>query len=388
MIKGPFRASLDDFDSIAELANECFPFDRDNGGIVPRWPHCFFPKEEKIKNYFVMKDGSKVVSLVGYVDGDLKTGVGTVKSAGITVVSTWPTYRERGLMTKLLKQCITSMQEEGYALSDLAGDRQRYGHFGWERAGRQWRFQVTRRSLSDSKAAECHTVSPFNASKEETDAVIAIHEKEAMGLKRSRGLYEMLYGRVGRHLWLSRDDEGIDAYAMVDPREKEQVITEFGGSLVGTRSILGHLVENVGIEVLYINSPWQHPLNATFFSASSWWNVVCQRMVKIIDLEATLRGFASQLGRKYCNSGFRGSHTATFAIEGTEQQVEVEFSPDGVTVNKASGSSGSLKLSDRQMVRLLFGPGTPSTEFTLPPKARFLEPLLPLDFYIWENESV
>ena len=111
-------------------------------------------------------------------------------------------------------------------------------------------------------------------------------------------------------------------------------------------------------------------------------------MVKIIDLEATLRGFAPQLSRKYCNSGFRGSHTATFAIEGTEQQAEVEFSPDGVTVNKASGSSGSLKLSDRQMVRLLFGPGTPSSEFTLPPKARFLEPLLPLDFYIWENESV
>ena len=388
MIEGPLRASVDDFDSIAELANECFQYDRDHGGIVARWPHCFFPKEEKLRNSLVMKDGSKVVSLVEYVDQTMRVDGGSLKTAGITIVSTWPTYRGRGFMTKLLNKCITLLQEEGYAFSDLGGDRQRYGHFGWERAGRQWRFQVTRRSLNDSKAAEGHTVSPYTASKEETDAVIAIHEKEAKGLKRSRGLYEMLYKRVGRQLWLSRDDEGIDAYAMVDPREKEQVIIEFGGSPEGTRTILGHLIENVGIEALTIYSPWSNPLNATFFSASSWWNVVSQRMVKIVDLEATLLGFAPQLGRKYRGSEFRGSRTATFAIEGTEQRVEVEFSPGGVTVNKASGSSGSLTLSERQMVRLLLGLGTPSSEFTLPPKARFLEPILPLDFFIWENESV
>ncbi len=386
MIIGPLRASLDDFDSIAEIANECFPYDRDNGGIVVRWPHCFFPKDEKLKNCLVMKDGSKVVSLVEYVDQTLRVDGGNLKTAGISIVSTWPSYRRLGLMTKLLNYCVSLMREEGYAMSDLNGDRQRYGHFGWERAGRQWRFDVTRRSLGDLEAAKGHSVSPYGASKDETKAIIAIHEKETMGLKRSRSLYEMLYGRVGRQVWLSRSGERVDAYAVINPHE--QVIVEFGGSPEGTRAILGHLIENVGSEVLHVNSPWSHPLNATFFSASSGWHVTSQRMIKIIDLKATLRGFAHQLGQRYRDLGFRGSHTVTLAVEGTKQQVKIEFSPEEVNVGKASDSSSSLTLSDRQMVRLILGLGTPSSEFKLPPKARFLESLLPVDFFIWENESV
>jgi len=50
MTDGPFRASLDDFDSIVKLSDECFPHDKDSGGMLTRWPHCFFPKAEKIKN--------------------------------------------------------------------------------------------------------------------------------------------------------------------------------------------------------------------------------------------------------------------------------------------------------------------------------------------------
>ncbi len=34
MIEGPFRASLDDFDSIVKLADECFLSDRDSGGML------------------------------------------------------------------------------------------------------------------------------------------------------------------------------------------------------------------------------------------------------------------------------------------------------------------------------------------------------------------
>jgi hypothetical protein len=49
MTDGSFRASLDDFDSIMKLADECFPHDRDSGGMLARWPHCFLPKAEKIK---------------------------------------------------------------------------------------------------------------------------------------------------------------------------------------------------------------------------------------------------------------------------------------------------------------------------------------------------
>ena len=108
----------------------------------------------------------------------------------------------------------------------------------------------------------------------------------------------------------------------------------------------------------------------------------------MVDLELTLRGFAHQLAQRYCDLGFQGSRTIALAIEGTKQRVEIEFSTDGVTIRRASDFPKPLTLSDRQMVRLIFGPGKPSSEFRLPSNIQFLEALLPVDFYIWENESV
>ncbi len=388
MIDGPFRASLIDFDSIVELTDECFPHDRDSGGMLARWPHCFLPKAEKMKNCLVMKDGSKVASLVEYVDQTVLVEGGNLKVAGITNVSTSPSYRRLGLMTKLLKHCISLMQEEGYAFSDLKGDRQRYGRFGWENAGRQWRFDISRRSLNVVGASTSHEVNPYSGSPNEIDAIIAIHEREAMGVKRTRSLYEMLLGRKGKQVWLAQSNEGIDAYVIAEPREREQEIVEFGGDAEGVRAILVQLIENLGSEILHVNSPWSHPLNTLFFSVSARWHVTCQGMIKIIDLEATLRGFAHQLGQRYRELGFLGSRTVALAIEGTEQRVEIEFSPEGVSVKKASRFTKPLALSNRQMVRLIFGPGAPSSVFSLPLDARFLESLLPVNFYIWENESV
>jgi len=290
-------------------------------------------------------------------------------------------------MTRLLNYSISLMQEEGYAFSDLGGDRQRYGHFGWENAGRQWRFEVTRRSLQATGAPPSYEVNPYHASPEEIDATLALHERELMGMKRTHDLHEMLLGRKGKQVWLARSSGGIAAYVVTHPSEGEQEIAEFGGTAEGVHAILLHSTEALGSEVLHVLSPWSHPLNAKFFSISAHWGVNCLYMLRIMDLERTLRGFAHQLGNRYRDLGLQGSRTIALAIEGTEQRVEMEFSPKGVTVRKAPDLEGALTLSDRQMVRLIFGPGTPSTEVNLPPDALFLEGLLPLDFYIWENEA-
>ncbi|MCD6599565.1 MAG: GNAT family N-acetyltransferase [Dehalococcoidia bacterium] len=184
MIQEPKRASLDDFDSIIELVDECFPHERDSGGMLARWPHCYIPKPEYLRNCLIIKDDSKVVSLVEYVDRTLLVEGRGIKVAGITGVATRPTYRGRGFMTQLLKYCISLMREESYAFSDLGGDRQRYGRFGWENAGREWRFDITRRSLHTADTPVSFEVAPYQASSEEIDAIVAIHEQELLRMKR------------------------------------------------------------------------------------------------------------------------------------------------------------------------------------------------------------
>lgn len=388
MIRGPMRASLDDFDSIIELADECFPRDRDSGGMLARWPHCYIRQPEKVRNCLVMKDGTKVVSNVEYVDQTLLVEGTEMKVAGITGVATLPSHRGRGFMTQLLNYCTTLMREEGYAFSDLGGDRQRYGRFGWERGGREWWFDVTSRSLKAVDAPTGCDVSQYVASSEEIDATLELYEREPLRLRRSRVLHEMLLGRKGKQVWLTRNGGSVVAYVVTDQDEREHEIVEFGGSAEGVHAVLLHLAEALGSEVQHISSSWSHPLNATFFSMSARWGVNSTRMIKIIDLGKTLCGFAHQLGKSYRDLQFQGIHTVGLAVEGTEQQVEIRFSPEGVTVGNVPNHSRALTLSDRQMVRLLFGPGTPRTQFNLPPHARFLEGLLPVDFHLWGNETV
>jgi len=386
MIEGPLRASLADFDSLIEFVDECFPGDRDQGGMLARWPHCYIPK--KIGNCLIIKDSSKAVSHVGYVDQTLLVDGEEVKVAGITGVATWPTYRRRGFMTQLLNYSISLMREEGYAFSDLGGDRQRYARFGWERAGRQWLFDITPRSLHAVDAPKGYQVNQYRVRPDEVDSTFALHGRELLGVKRTRNLHEMLLGRKGKEVWLAQGSEGIVAYAVADPGEKHQEILEFGGTSNGIHALLMHLTEALGSETIRIYSPWSHPLNPLFFSMSSRWHVNCQRMIKILDLEATLRGFTNQLVGRYRKLGLQGSRNIALGIEGTDQLVEIEFSPEELLVRRASGFSGALTLSELQIVRLLFGPSTPSAEFTLPPSALFLDGLLPLDFYIWVNDAV
>ena len=383
MIQGPIRGSLSDADSVIELANECFPHDRDAGGYLPRWPHACY----QVTNRFVMKDGDKVVSNVGYADQTVLVEGNEIKVAGLTLVSTWPTYRGQNLMTQLLNRTIQAMTEEGYAFSDLGGDMQRYGHFGWDNGGRGWNFYITKRSLNDTNAPAGFQVTQYQASSKEIDAIIAIHDQEPLRMKRNRELYEMLLGRMGKQVWLASNNDGIVAYLISDPDGIRQRVMEFGGNEEGLHAIFRHFMDT-NSESISVQSPLVHHINYKLFSISSYWDAQCPRMLKIMNLGSTLYGFAKQLGRKYREFGFQNRQVVSVGMEDTNQIVEIEFTSDEVNVKKASRSSDTLMLSDQEMVRFVFGPGMPSAMVNLPSRLRFLDAILPVDFYLWGNETV
>ena len=57
-------------------------------------------------------------------------------------------------------------------------------------------------------------------------------------------------------------------------------------------------------------------------------------------------------------------------------------------MREAATAANAISLSDREMVRFIFGPGSPGSVIDLPQNARFLDALLPVDFYLWPNETV
>ena len=387
-MQGPLRATGSDFDSLVELVDVCFSGDKDRGGMLARWPHCYINRPDKLRNSLVMKEGDRVVSHVGYVDQTVLVEGERMRTAGITGVATLPEYRGRGLMSRLLEECVRRMEEEGYVFSDLGGNTQRYRRFGWENGGRRWGFQISSRSVGELTSPAGWTVTRYRGSPEEIAFAKAIHEQEPMRLERADEMYRLLLGRTGWQPWLAEGPEGACAYIVVqDDDPKALWAPEMGGDPSGVHALIDHLIREEGAESVGVSLPWQHPLNGTLFRLSDGWGVRTPRMLRINDLAGTLRGFLPQLRRRYAEMGAGGERSIGLAMSGTDQRVRLVFSRDEVTL-EMDRVSDPLVLDRFEMVRFLFGPGTPGTEFDLPWGVRFLDRVLPLEFYLWGLETV
>jgi predicted acetyltransferase len=102
-------------------------------------------------NYAVRKRG-KIRGIVGLFPIRWKVGDATFEVGGIGGVSTHPKSRGAGYMKALMNRCLEVMREEGYHLSYLGGQRQRYQYFGYERCGLVSSFSLTRSNLRHSFA--------------------------------------------------------------------------------------------------------------------------------------------------------------------------------------------------------------------------------------------
>ena len=382
MIDGPVRATDEDLDAMVELADICFSPD-----MRTRWPHCYTLEPGRM-HYFVMKEDGRPVSLVAYADQTVQVEGRNVRVAGITAVCTHPDHRGRGHMSGLLDFCIQDMTNRGYALSELGGDRRRYRNYGWDCGSREWQFQISRRSLRDISPEGLSGFSISRYRPEDVEALVALYDRAPYGTIRTKPVHELVFGRVGWETWVCRWNGNITAYLNAHPARNTVRIDEYGGDYDGIVALLLHLLQSPDRDALTLCSPWDHPFNPNFFDISARWHVATPRMVRIIDLEQTLRGFSNQIARRYRETGLEGSRSVVLGIKGTGRHAEVRFSPEAVAVSPTEQGADAVVLSEDAMVRFLFCPGGTATAATLPGDLRFLDALLPLDFYLWPLERV
>jgi len=385
----PERATLHDFDAIVAIADQCFPHEKEKGGMLVRWPHCYLRDARSIHNFLLIREDSKPVSIVEYVDHRVRIGEGRIRVGGLTAVATLPSHRHRGFMTRLLHRCIEHMRKEGYALSELGGYRLRYNRLGWESAGLEWRFRIDRGCLHAKPGDDSYRVVPYGQRPEELDDVISIHSKERVGLERSPELTALLLRRGGWDTWLAEAPSGITAYAVCYVGDDgERSIGEFGGDPEGIHAILCHLVDDLNTPSLSVTCPRIHPLNDYFASVSWGWDLGIPRMIKIIDLERTLRAFSAQLLIHCQRMELRAERSVVLGAKETGQQVQVNLSRDQVSVSRAGERTPTVHLPERSMVRYLFCPRMADPPPDWPLDVCFFDRLLPLDFFVWPLERV
>ncbi len=141
------RLKAEDYEELIDFLNLVFsqsgPIDFEK--IHPR---LYRPTDEHMRCNFAVKVDEKIRAVVGLFPMTLHAGGYALKAGGIGGVSTHSKHRNSGLMRRLMEACLAEMQSQDYHLSCLGGLRQRYGYFGYEKAGAVFHYHVTRYNVS------------------------------------------------------------------------------------------------------------------------------------------------------------------------------------------------------------------------------------------------
>ncbi len=368
----PRKARPSDYDDLIRFLNSIF-----HKGMDLEYSHIYKPTSKDMANNIVVLDGGHIVGCVGifpmtFVCGDVRLSV-----AGIGGVSTEPEYRGQGTMTELLNKAISVMQRQNYDLSILWGDRLRYNHFGWENAGRQYVFSIDRRHVTPRKP-EGAEIRPLSLSTDDLKRIPRLCKQRELRVHRTPQQLKSVLSRYTYETWVWRKGRDF-AYMTVKGTTKDRELIESGGDLGGLEDLLSFLVEKYELENLRGTvSVGRNPYLSFILRHSSEWGIRFIGMVKILNLRSVLEKFSKQIKRKWGASGLR--HSLTLEMTDSDQFATLHLGKRERVGDKKK--EPVLRLSNTEMVRLVFGTVPPTHSLNLDESFGYLDSIFPLDFHV------
>ncbi|MCC7262223.1 MAG: GNAT family N-acetyltransferase [Candidatus Latescibacteria bacterium] len=345
-------------------------------------PVLYRPTDEHLGCNFAIRQQGRIRAVVGLFPLEWQVGPTRLRVAGIGGVSTHPNYRNSNLMKRLMQHCVAQMQAQGYHLSWLGGQRQRYLYYGYERCG-----VGVSLSLSRSNLKHCFSGEP--ALRFEPLAA-----DDQARLARARELHDAQPSRAGRvpadfHLylvsWQHRPFAALDAsgrmvgYLVANAKgdtvaelvgESDEIAVEMARSWAvrGDQGI--NLDLNPGaLGLIRWLSQYCEGVNT---HATGNWQIFAWE--EVLGALLQLRRTAGPLPAGRVVVGIEGYGGLALEVEGEQTRV--------TRTDEQPVFAGEAAL----MLRLLCGPLPPSQVVALPPAAALLEAWCPLPLY-WARQD-
>jgi predicted acetyltransferase len=190
------KATMKDYEDVIDLGNYVFSHDHR--------PHDFpalLPKLYK-REYFMdgitylVKEDDRIRAAIGAYPLEMNVSGVKLPGRGIGMVSVHPYHRGKGYMKALMNAALEDMERDGVTFSCLAGQRQRYGYFGYRPAGTRITFTVDSQNLRHTaytfeRDLSLRRVDPGDS--ELLDAIFALHERKPAYFTRPRArLFDIL----------------------------------------------------------------------------------------------------------------------------------------------------------------------------------------------------
>lgn len=376
--------SAADFDEAMAVMN--LAFDKsppaDFASILPK---LYRPEHGLMSCLWALRRGGRIKAVVGVHPLAWKVGAATLPVAGIGGVSTHPDCRGQGMMQRLMTHCVRLMKEQGYPLSVLGGQRQRYGYFGYEVCGVEVEVQLGKRNLRHCFGA------PSNIRFEPLDdgpagrleAARSLHDAQPVRAERSAGDFLRVL-RSWRAVPYAALEEGeLIGYVVVslDGKELLEVVGRNGDTAfeIARARVEQGDQESVTLTAGPLAGRFLHRLGevceVTKLCSSGNWQVFdWPRVISALLAARAAAPSGAPLADGRVTLGMEGYGTVAVSVDGGEVSCErVEERP-------------AVSCGHHLAHRLLFGPLPPSQSLRLPKEAAALESWCPLPLF-WSRQD-
>lgn len=385
-MEGPRPAKKEEFEELMNLLDQVFRPGQ-KGRMRAEYSHLDAEDKEQLDNMIIIKEDGRIASHVAIIPLEIFVDGSVLKVGGIGQVATKEEYRGRGFASTILKHCLLKMQDKGYALSLLWGLRDRYGRFGWELGGKQYMYNLTQRSLPflNPKAAE---IRPYKEALSDLEKIMGIHDREPLRVVRSKTRYKSLLNLPTGEVWLSKTDDEDFSYVVIRGEGKKREVAEFGGEKESFSALLKYIIQKLELEELLVPAPPRYSkLTSLLTEVSLSWEIKPLGMIRIMDLRKSLEKLKGSMKANLERAGKGREGKITLEIPEINQRVTLEIDEDIHISNREL--SPKIKLSQREMVRLLFGLDYPSKTFGLKDEVNLLlDQIFPLDLYVWSLDYI
>ena len=351
-----------------DLMVRCFRTVRpDHPGFERFLPDLYQPTDESMGCNFILRIAGRIVACVGLFPISLRLREIQLRIAGIGGVCTDPAHRGQGLMSRLLEHVKAEMVRQGYALSWLSGLRDRYAHFGWEKAGSDLQVRIRVPVATDerwlvSRQSPPSAVRSFFEAHEQL-SIRGLCDEATFGLKLRRFKMELL----------EAERDGRRAYLVLNT--DKPWIAEWGGDPEGVEALLQLPV--------FAEQEWfarlpaeEDEYSGIFRSCGESMGPVTDNLA-VFDLPALLTGYES-----YLRTVWPRGKTLSLAMKPSHVTAIHVAIAGGKVYRESAHPDAALELDALTMVQLLFGPDKPSVLLNLPPTMDWLDEVFPLPFYM------
>lgn len=286
-------------EEILDFANMVFSMEYSGTDFASLLPKAYAPERCSIPVHHMIREEGRIKALIDLYPMTLRLrgkSSRAVRAAYVGTVSVHPKARSRGYMIELMKRVEEDARNQGCVLMILNGDRHRYQHYGFERAGIRYSFQVGTGNITHccakiyGKAYMAAPVYSFEELDEKSPDLDTIYE-----------LYrrKLVTARSRDDFWLCLRSYGATAYAILkDKKPVGYVNLSSDGNTVSEIELedlselprvlydlmIGFEVEDLGVSVGMDETDKIEQLERTCDHC----NMCMSHQIKILDHEAVL----------------------------------------------------------------------------------------------------